>query len=95
MLATDTQTQGSHSRGDLERDHANGTDPWGQPCLPVATPKPASDPFIEIPLTTPTAPAACVVELEDRSGSKMTLRLAPTNGVDALVLVEAFWRRTV
>ena len=62
---------------------------------PVATPKPASDPFIEIPLTTPTAPAACVVELEDRSGSKMTLRLAPTNGVDALVLVEAFWRRTV
>ena len=60
---------------------------------PVPRPKPASDPFVEIPLTTPTSPVGCVVELEDRSGSKMTLRLAPPNGMDAVALVEAFWRR--
>ena len=50
--------------------------------------------FIELkPL--PSAPSAvCLVELEDRAGSKMTLRLEPGMGVDALALLEAFWRRT-
>lgn len=39
------------------------------------------------------APTAGVVELEDSSGTKMTLRLESGSGLDALALVRAFWRR--
>lgn len=59
------------------------------PVLPPMLPN-----FIELkPLPTAQA-AVCLVELEDRAGSKMTLRLEPGMGVDALALLEAFWRRT-
>jgi hypothetical protein len=39
------------------------------------------------------APTAGVVELEDSSGTKMTLRMEAGSGLDALALVQAFWRR--
>lgn len=58
---------------------------------PKATATPG--PFVEVPLRTPRTPAACVVELEDERGWKMTLRLAAAHGADAAALVEAFWRR--
>lgn len=48
--------------------------------------------FIELKSLPTSRAAVCQVELEDRSGSKMTLHLEGT-GVDALSLVEAFWRR--
>jgi hypothetical protein len=48
--------------------------------------------FIELRPLPSSQPAACRVELEDRSGTKMTLHL-DGNGVDALSLVQAFWRR--
>ena len=49
--------------------------------------------FIELKPLPTSQPAVCQVELEDRSGSKMILRLDPGSGVDALALVQAFWRR--
>ena len=49
--------------------------------------------FIELKALPPSHAAACLVELEERSGSKMTLRLDPGSGVDALALIQAFWRR--
>jgi hypothetical protein len=50
--------------------------------------------FIELKPLPTSQPAVCQVELEDRSGSKMTLRLDPGSGFDALALVQAFWRRS-
>ena len=49
--------------------------------------------FIELKALPPSQPRAGVVELEDPSGAKMTLRLEATGGLDALALVQAFWRR--
>lgn len=53
------------------------------------------DHFVEVSMGPPPPSAGCIVELEDRRGSKMTLRLAATNGTDVLTMVEAFWRRGV
>jgi hypothetical protein len=54
---------------------------------------PSQTTFIELKPLPISQPAVCLVELEDRSGSKMTLRLDPGSGVDAFALVQAFWRR--
>jgi hypothetical protein len=48
--------------------------------------------FIEVKPLPDSQPAACRVELEDRSGTKMTLHLHGSH-LDALSLVQAFWRR--
>lgn len=48
--------------------------------------------FIEVKPWAAGPTAGCRVELEERSGSKMTLHLQGT-GVDVLSLVQAFWRR--
>lgn len=50
--------------------------------------------FVEVPLELAPAPAECVVELEDASGSKMTLRLTPANVEDAAALIQTFRRRS-
>jgi hypothetical protein len=49
--------------------------------------------FVE--LGAPVLPAApgCVVDLEDGSGARMTLRLSQANAAEALALIESFWRR--
>jgi hypothetical protein len=50
--------------------------------------------FVELKaLPVLPAPIAGVVELEDSSGTKMILRLDAGSGVDALALIQAFWRR--
>jgi hypothetical protein len=50
--------------------------------------------FVELKaLPALPTPTAGVVELEDSSGTKMTLRLESGSGLDALALVQAFWRR--
>ena len=49
--------------------------------------------FVELPMPALLGQSPCVVELEDRLGAKMTLRLAPGSGNEVLALVEAFWRR--
>lgn len=48
--------------------------------------------FIEVKPLPASQTAACRVELEDRSGTKMTLHLDGSR-LDALSLVQAFWRR--
>jgi hypothetical protein len=48
--------------------------------------------FIEVKPVAPTPTAVCRVELEDRSGAKMTLHWDGSH-MDALSLVQAFWRR--
>ena len=48
--------------------------------------------FIEVPLSASIASAGDVVELEDRQGRKMTLRLSPAHRGDALALVQSFWK---
>ena len=64
----------------------------------IASPRPASAVvptqagFIEVKPLPDSRTAACRVELEDRSGTKMTLHLDGSQ-VDALSLVQAFWRR--
>lgn len=50
----------------------------------------AHDPFVELPLSLAPASTECVVELEDGSGSKMTLRLSPANAADAGALIQTF-----
>jgi hypothetical protein len=53
---------------------------------------PSQATFIEVKPLPASQPAACRVELEDRSGTKMTLHLDGSR-IDALSLVQAFWRR--
>ena len=62
----------------------------GQPARRAASNRPA---FVEFKALQPSGEMACVVELEDRLGGKMTLRLAQVSGADALALAQAFWRR--
>jgi hypothetical protein len=49
--------------------------------------------FVELKALSSCPEAGCTIELENRVGAKMTLRLNPSCGVDALALAEAFWRR--
>lgn len=48
--------------------------------------------FVEVPVTAwPNSPQ-WVMELEDRRGSKLTLRLPPGDGIAALALAQGLWR---
>jgi hypothetical protein len=60
----------------------------GRPAAAIAP----SQAFIEVKPLPASQTAACRVELEDRSGTKMTLHLDSSH-LDALSLVQAFWRR--
>jgi len=58
-------------------------------------PQPRSAPtakFVEVPLTGWPAGPQWVIELEDGSGSKLTLRLAPPDSASALALAQGLWR---
>ena len=47
--------------------------------------------FVEVPLTArPDAPQ-WVIELEDRCGSRLTLRLAQSNSTTVLALAQGLW----
>lgn len=59
---------------------------------PASAIAPSQAAFIEVKPLPDSRTAACRVELEDRSGTKMTLHLDGSH-VDALSLVQAFWRR--
>jgi hypothetical protein len=49
--------------------------------------------FVEVPVTAwPSAPP-WVIELEDRGGCKLTLRLAQGDPATALALAQGLWRR--
>jgi hypothetical protein len=48
--------------------------------------------FVEVPMTT-CANSQWVIELEDREGSKLTLRLAQSDRAAALALAQGLWRQ--
>ena len=48
--------------------------------------------FVEVPLTGWPAGSHWVIELEDGSGSKLTLRLTPPDSASALALAQGLWR---
>ncbi len=60
---------------------------------------PAGNPpsrFIEVPVVAPTAlpiSSPWVIELEDRQGAKLTLRLAQAESTTVLELAQGLWRR--
>ena len=48
--------------------------------------------FVEVPITACPGGSQWVIELEDRDGSKLTLRLAQTDSAAALALAQGLWR---
>jgi len=48
--------------------------------------------FVEVPLTGWPGGSQWVIEMEDGSGSKMTIRLAQTDGAHALAVAQGLWR---
>ncbi len=58
------------------------------------SPKSDSDPaFVELDFGRSIFPAECLVEMEDKSGSKMKVHLKGVTGVDLLELGRAFWSK--
>jgi anti-sigma-K factor RskA len=49
--------------------------------------------FVEVPMSTCPSGSPWVIELEDRKGSKLTLRLAQTDSAGALALAQGLWRQ--
>jgi hypothetical protein len=49
--------------------------------------------FVEVPMTACPSGSQWVIELEDRGGWKLTLRLAQTDSAVALALAQGLWRR--
>jgi hypothetical protein len=55
---------------------------------------PAKQPgFVELPMLAPAGSAGDVIELEDKRGRKMTLRLDPAHRAETLSLIQTFWRQ--
>jgi hypothetical protein len=48
--------------------------------------------FVEVPMTA-CPDSQWVIELEDRKGSKLTLRLGQSDSVGALALAQGLWRQ--
>jgi len=59
----------------------------------VESTAPTSPKFVEVISPIGSASTGEVVEVEDRRGRKMTLRLSPDNRADALALIQLFWRQ--
>jgi hypothetical protein len=49
--------------------------------------------FVEVPMTACPSGSQLVIELEERNGSKLTLRLAQTDSALALALAQGLWRQ--
>ena len=62
------------------------------PHLPASEPRGESARFVEVPVAALSGAPQWVLELEDRRGSRLTLRLGPGDGVAALALAQGLWR---
>ncbi len=49
--------------------------------------------FVEVPMTACPSGSPWVIELEDRDGWKLTLRLAQTDSAGAVALAQGLWRQ--
>jgi hypothetical protein len=66
----------------------------GRVAAGAKTPSAASAPlFVELEPGGPKRQPECLIELEDRAGQKMTIRLGSANGLDIAGLTATFWRR--
>ena len=50
--------------------------------------------FVEWKLPSPEGPAACLAQLEDGRGRKLTLRWSAVPGPELLGVVQSFWQAT-
>ena len=48
--------------------------------------------FVEVPMSACPNGSQWVIELEDRGGAKLTLRLAQSDGAAALAMAQGLWR---
>ena len=51
----------------------------------------AAPTFVQLPSVPTAAPHRCVVQLEDRNGSKMRIELPVTDTLDVVALARSFW----
>jgi len=59
-----------------------------------SSPRTGSGPaFVELDFGRSIFPGECIVEMEDKSGSKMKMHLKGVTGVDLLELGRAFWSK--
>ena len=63
----------------------------GKKAPPAKSPSPPV--FVELTSGPLEREAGCTIELEDRGGRKMTIRLEGPSDVDVVGLTAAFWRR--
>lgn len=49
--------------------------------------------FVELDVDRSVEATGCVIELEDRSGRKMMIRLKSSSDIDLAALTSSFWRR--
>jgi hypothetical protein len=59
---------------------------------PVARSGPVTAQFVEVPMSTCPSGSPWVIELEDRAGSKLTLRVGSNDRASAVALVQELWR---
>jgi len=75
----------------------NHTDLTRRVCLSrtEALPKPVTSPhaFIELDMKASMTGADYIIEMEDRSGSKMKMHIQGNAGIDPLGLIRAFWNK--
>ena len=60
----------------------------------AAVPPPQEEsisPFVELDLSRSFSPEECIIELEERDGSKMTIRLKGSSSVDVIELAGSFF----
>ncbi len=65
---------------------------WAAPPLPASEPGSPAARFVEVPVADWSGAPPWVIELEDRRGCKLTVRLGPGEGVAALALAQGLWR---
>jgi len=68
----------------LKRRVAAAAQPSQEKCI---------SPFVELDLSRSFPPEECIIDLADRDGSKMTIRLKGSSSVDVTALSSAFFGR--
>jgi len=58
----------------------------------VARSGPVAAQFVEVPMSSCPNGSPWVIELEDRGGSKLTLRVGPNDRASAVALAQELWR---
>lgn len=65
----------------------------GGPAPPGCGSSTVAPAFVEVPVRASSGDSLWVIELEERDGCKLTLRLPPSESVAALALAQGLWRQ--